>query len=505
MKSVIRKHIVLPVFTAILFPLALTAADEPVVVSVNTMEPGREISPGMAGLSYETSLMLPDADGVRYFRPDNKPLAAVFKTIGIKNLRLGGNSVDAPKIPIPGEADVTNFFEFARAAGVKVIYSVRLEESTNGDALSPSTAESNAKAAAKVARLIHDRYAGVLDCFAIGNEPGYFKDYAVYAPRWKAIHDAIIAVYPEAGFCGPDQNPSPGLDKKMVHDFGNDSGRLIMITQHSYPFGCAYKNYDAPGVREDASKLVPNDPAKSREKMLSPAAYDAYEGIYRGIAGAMAGASLSYRLSECNSYWFGGLKGASDSYASALWGLDYLHWWAAHGAEGLNFHNGDRTGGELSMPCRYAAFVTSGQGYEVRPLGYGIKLFDLGGHGKALPTTVDPAANQNLVAYATLSEGKTVSVTLINKTHGAEAKDETVQIKLDQPLAGSNVQVIYLRGRNDDIRGGSADVTLGGAPIKEDGSWSGQWTQLPESAVSNNVISVTMPPASAAVVKAVVR
>lgn len=138
-------------------------------------------------------------------------------------------------------------------------------------------------------------------------------------------------------------------------------------------------------------------------------------------------------------------------------------------------------------------------------LRYGMKLFDLGGYGKEPSATVVSTTNQNLAAYATLSEDKTISVTLINKTHGPKAKEETVQIKLDKSLADSKVQVIFLRGRNDDIGGGSADVTLGGAQIKEDGTWSGQWTQLPPSAASDNMIVVTMPPASAAVVKAVNR
>jgi hypothetical protein len=470
---------------AILLPIGFTLAGEPVTICVNALQPGAEVSPNVLGLSYETSLMLPDADGVHYFRPDNKPLVTVFKTLGIKSLRIGGNSVDAPTVPVPDEQDATALFEFARAAGVRVIYSVRLQEPTTRGTSPGSASTANAESAARVARLIHDRYADVLDCFAIGNEPGYFKDYAVYSTKWKALHDAIVAAYPDAGFCGPDQNPSPDLDKRMVRDFTG----LIKITQHSYPFGCSYTN---PGAaKKDAAQLVPFDAAESREKMLSPEAYKVYEGT-----------SVSYRLTETNSYWFSGLKGASDSYASALWGLDYLHWWAGHSADGLNFHTGDRTGGEVSMPCRYAAFVTSAHGYEVRPLGYGMKLFDLGGHGKALAVTAPPATS--LIAYATL-DADIISVTLINKAHGSGSKEQAVQIKLDTSLADSKAHVIFLRTANDAIGGGSADVTLGGAPIQEDGSWNGQWTQLPPGAVNNNVIAVTMPPASAAVVKAAIR
>jgi hypothetical protein len=114
MKSLVRKHILLSCLAAIGALMAVTAAAAPIAVSVDTSKPGVEISPRMVGLSYETSLLLPDANGAHYFRPDNKPLIQLFKTLGVKVLRIGGNSVDSPKIRVPAETDVRAFFEFAR-------------------------------------------------------------------------------------------------------------------------------------------------------------------------------------------------------------------------------------------------------------------------------------------------------------------------------------------------------------------------------------------------------
>ncbi|HXT12754.1 MAG TPA: hypothetical protein VN873_14425 [Candidatus Angelobacter sp.] len=501
MKSQFQKQIVFVLLAVIILSAGVIRADEPARLSISVLKPGAEISTNVLGLSYETSLMLPDTNGVHYFRPNNRPLVAIFKTLGVKSLRIGGNSVDAPNVPVPSEKDVMSFFEFARVAGVKVIYSVRLEEPKEGGVNTNSSptpgSMANAQSAAQFAKLIHHHYAGVLDCFAIGNEPGYFRDYNVYSAKWKAIHDAIIAVWPDAQFCGPDQNPSPALDKKMVRDFANASGGLKMITQHSYPFGCSYRN---PQARKDITKLVPFDASESREKMLSSEAYDTYDRIYKGIAGAIAGSSVSYRLTEANSFWFSGLKGASDSYASALWAVDYLYWWADHGAAGVNFHTGDRTGGDLAMICRYAAFVTSPHGYEVRPLGYGMKLFDFGGHGRQLPVAISSATN--LVAYATSKDGS-VAVTLINKAHGVAANNLDVQIKFDRPLIRTTAQVIFLKASNGDIAAGSSDITLGGASIKEDGTWRGHWTPLAIS--DDHTISVSMPRASAAVIRATLK
>ena len=483
MKVSLAKAIVFTSFAMLLLPLASKAAAEPVTVDVDVSQPGSEISSTALGLSYETSRMLPDSNGVRYFRPDNQPLVRSFRTLGIKSLRIGGSSVDEDTIAIPSEKDIRSLFEFAKAAGVKVIYSVRLQ---NGDPQS----------SAQIAKLIHDNYMDVLDCFAIGNEPYYYETYNVYRVKWIAVRDAILAVFPGAKFCGPDQNPSPQLCAEMAHDFGGAGGHLIQIAQHSYPFGCAYNN---PGEK-DVTKLVPQDATAMRETMLASNAYSIYEEIRKGMADAVAGTSLSFRLTETNSIWFSGLEGASDRYASALWVVDYLHWWTAHGADGLNFHTGDRTGGAINLPCRYAAFVTSGHGYEMRPLAYGMTLFDLGGHGKVLPVNVAAAGQQNLAAYAALGKDQSVFVTLINKAHGTSATNLTVRLKLNKSLASSEAKAIFLATRSGDIAGGSADVTLGGEPIKENGSWRGHWRMLPVSDAAEGVILVTMPPASAAVI-----
>src|ERR1700744_5465710 len=65
-----------------------------ITISLDTRHPGAAISPEFTGLSFELSLLLPDSNGARYFRPDNQPLINLFQTFGIKNLRVGGNSAD---------------------------------------------------------------------------------------------------------------------------------------------------------------------------------------------------------------------------------------------------------------------------------------------------------------------------------------------------------------------------------------------------------------------------
>jgi hypothetical protein len=476
------KLLSLALLTSLLL-LSPSPAREPIIVSISAEPTGPRIPTDALGLSYETSILRPNAEGVRYFRPDNRELLRVFQTLGVKSLRIGGNSVDDPKVPLPAKDDVRSLFRFARKAGVKVIYSVRLQD---GDPAS----------AADFAKLIHEEFRNELESFAIGNEPGYYKDYAVYKPRWVAIRDAIVRVYPEAKFSGADDNPKPALIANIVRDFGTPEGRLVQITQHSYPFGCSYKN---PGDgMKDVKLLVPVDAAEARKRMVQSPPVGTYEEILKGMQASVAGTPLTFRLTETNSYWFSGLEGASDRHASALWALDYLHWWISHGAAGINFHTGDRTGGSVNLPCRYAAFVTSTDGYEVRPLGYGMKLFAESGTGRYLPARIEASKANQITAYAVARDDGVIALTLINRDTQNEA---SIRIDLPSAKAFKKARMLKLQAKGNDIAAGSRDVTLNDASIADDGKWSGKWKALEKSATAGSAISVALAPASATVVE----
>lgn len=456
------------------------AAPEPVNTTIELSPAGPEIPQDFAGFSFETAQLLPDKEGKHYFGADRAALIALFKTLGIKHVRVGGNSVDSTNTAVPAEADIRAFFEFAQAAGIKVIYSVRLHDG-------------EPQSAAKIAAFIHNNFAGNLDCFAIGNEPGYYKDPDVYRAKWLAIRDAMVAAVPGAKFCGPDDNPKPAVLTNAVQSFAGSG--LVMLTMHSYPGGCAYKN---PSLKTPIDQLIPNDPAEARVKLLSPAMRAEYEKVLKAGKDAVAGTSLPIRLDESNSYWYGGLHGASDTYAAALWSLDYLYWWASHGARGLNFHTGERVGGgDHTVICRYASFLASGPGYEAKPVAYGLKMFDLGAEGALIPVNV-PAAETNLSLYATKATDGSLSVTLINKSHGLAASEKAVQLALNTPAKISSARVIYLTAPAGDIAATNG-LAIGGAAIANDGSWQGQWKPL--HSVPGTNLTVNLPPASAAVVQ----
>ena len=451
--------------------LAGTALGQsPVIMTVDTQLPGAAIPDDFAGLSFEMQYVLPGTNGRYFFSPKNRPLIATFKTLGIKNLRVGGNTADRPGVSVPVPADADSLFAFAKAAGVKVIYTLRLRQG-------------NAEDVVPIAQYIEQHYRAQLACFAIGNEPDVFtKEYSVYLDEWKKYAAAITAAAPGAKFCGPCATPTRvAWSRQFADDFAK-SGLITYITQHDYPGGDSRRATNA---------------VAARDKMLSPAWLEHYEKFYQAFAAAAVSNSLPYRYDEANSLYDGGAVDVSDTFASALWGLDFLHWWAAHGADGVNFHTGDKVAArDMNKPCRYAVFWTADRGYNVHPIGYGLKAFELGGHGQVLPLTISDPASLDLTAYAVLGAGRELSVTILNKEHGAEGRSADLTINA-AGISGRG-KVIFLRAPDGDVAT-KTGLTLGGTPIADNGSWKGKWTSFKEE--QDDQCQVIVPAASAAVVK----
>jgi hypothetical protein len=452
-----------------LFVLTATlSAQQKATVSIDTKSAGSAIPNDFLGFSFETLATLPDNAGqYRYFRPDNQPLVQLFRTLGIKNLRIGGNTSDRPAVKVPSQADIDAVYAFARAAGVNVIYTLRLRESTPNDVVA-------------IAKYVMDRYKAETLCLTVGNEPNvYEKEYPKYRDDFRRFTEAITAAAPEAKFCGPATTPGTGgWAASFAADFG-PSGKVVEVTQHSYPGGSGRKV---------------TDPAAGRKQLLSADFAKHYEKLYQAFVPAVHKKGLTYRLEETNNFFNGGAKDVSNTFASALWGLDYLYWWAAHEARGVNFHTGDAVAaGEQQAPCWYATFWSAPNGYTVHPLAYGIKAFDLGSHGKLLPVRVSPEG-ANLSAYAVLGADGVVYVTLINKDADPSA---TVSLSIASRRLRGKPAAMSLTAPQSDIAAHDG-ITLGDSSISPDGVWSGTWKPLKKKA---GAVVLNLAPASAMIVR----
>jgi len=446
---------------------AVVSAQQKVTVTVDPKASGIAIPDDFMGLSFESAAILPDASGhYPYFRPDNLSLIQLFKTLGIKNLRIGGNTADRPSVKVPSPPDIDAVYAFARDAGTNVTYTLRLRES-------------NPKDVVAIAKYVMDRYQQQTRCLTIGNEPNiYEKEYPKYRDDLTAFMSAITAVAPDAKFCGPATTPEAGdWAASFAADFGH-AKNVVEVTQHSYPGG--------NGKKVD-------DPVAGREKMLSPSFSSEYEKLYTNFVLAVRENGLKYRVEETNNFYNGGAKDVSNTFASALWGLDYLYWWASRDSDGLNFHTGDNVAaGEQQTPCWYATFWTVANGYEAHPLAYAIKAFTLGSHGRLLPVHISNGAS-NFSAYAVLGADDSLYITLINKS---EAPSSGMDIILNFQEVRAKAAAMYLTAPQSDIAAKDG-ITLGGSSISLDGAWQGKWQTLNGG---KNIV-VKLGPSSAVVVK----
>ena len=212
------------------------AGPHPVTITIDAGHPGPVIPDDFAGLSFERGPLSPGNAGVSgdMFSPENSSLVTLFRNLGLGSLRIGGGTVDQ-LIPAGTGSDgftgIDDLFAFAAAAGVKVIYSLRL--------LSPAPSPS---ATCKRSMPRPPGTSGVatgsnVASFAIGNEPDWHayhtyqghpldpaiyeevsgvpgSAYPSYLARWRSIADAIAGAAPGAPLSGPDTG---GLYQEDLH------------------------------------------------------------------------------------------------------------------------------------------------------------------------------------------------------------------------------------------------------------------------------------------------
>jgi hypothetical protein len=118
------------ILTGCIFAVVAPAKDSPVTVTVTTTSRGAAIPIDFSGLGFERGTLNSGNAGASgyLFSPANTQLVTLFQNLSIKNLRVGGGSVDTESVVggSVGYRGVDNLFGFSRASGANVIYTVRL-------------------------------------------------------------------------------------------------------------------------------------------------------------------------------------------------------------------------------------------------------------------------------------------------------------------------------------------------------------------------------------------
>jgi hypothetical protein len=515
------------------------AAGEPVNLMVDAAARGPAIPRDFTGLSFERgALNYGNADVPGYFfSPSNTELITLFRNAGIKNLRVGAGTADQ-QIPAgtgsDGYTGIDQLFEFAAAADVSVSYGLRLYNPSSHPI--PDLVSDDAAAA----QYIWQRYGPLVSSFSIGNEPDWHSfhvgdpavfettpgepgtAYPSYLEDWQRFAAAVHDAAPNARLSGPDTGnygtrggvpyvtftPDAATGVSWTQQFADDeggSGRIMDATQHVYVGGSPLSTTAAQAI----DNMLSAEWVENAEIGTQPAgtssdttAYVPYPWLDRRIVAPVVAAGLPVRLSESNDY-LTGVPGASDRFASALWALDYMHWWAARGVSGVNFHNKQWLYTDTIIPALGTYTPLPGScsppgcgNYGVSPKGYAIKAFDLGSQGEVKPLKVSKPPDVNVTAYA-VGGDRDLYVTVINKMHGADSSNARVTIEPRHFLWTDATSITLEAGVPGDPS--SQTATIGGAAITNSAPWQGRWTPL--SRGGQGQLTVTVRPATATVVR----
>jgi hypothetical protein len=414
-------------------------------VVVGYDQPGRAISENFIGLSYESAVLT----SPEYLSPGNLSVAGLLRGLGPRGvLRLGGNTSERTVWRDTGNGSEAKTFVITPAAIDALAGLVNALDwgLIYGLNLARGTPEAAAEEAAYVARAAGPR----LLAFQIGNEPDGFGrwsavrpqnyDFDAFLAEWRRFFTAIRARLSTARFAGPDIIAEPGWIRPFIEAAGD---ALVLVTRHYYADGPA----GAPHISLARLLRSAHQVKTMLEEMRS------ISETYR----------LPFRMVETNSIFNEGQPGVSDTFGSALWGLEFMFQVAEAGGEGVNFHTGD---GKAYTPIGPG---THGR-HLARPLYYGLLMFKEAVRGAELVPARQVAPDLNLAAYATRAADGTVRVCLINKD-----VDRGARIAVKAGPHFTSASLLRLTAPSAEARTG---VTLGGSTLDEFGHWSPQPPQV---------------------------
>jgi hypothetical protein len=346
-------------------------------VSVGASELGAGwIGDQYIGLSFESNS---DTGGVNSGRFDTVGnLAQLMRNLGTGVIRFGGNSVDRHYAGASAAA-LAGLARLARATGWSVLYS---EDLAQYDAAAVSRDVSHVSAAL-------DGYLAGIDC---GNEPDQYRGNghrpASYTESQYIAEDAAClrgaaAAAPGVALAGPDT-----IGTSWLPAYGAQRDISVQwVNQHYYPTSCA-----KAGTTD--AQLV--------SSLLSPEQVAREAGVFTATRNAAAAQSALPRISETDSAACDSAPGIANTYAAALWAIDYMLTGAEDGMDGMNFHTG------LNTKCAYySPLCGTHVRYQYAPQAeyYGLLFTHLLGAGQLLPVRVQSGLNVTAFALTPFTGG----------------------------------------------------------------------------------------------------
>jgi len=435
------------------------STDVPVTVTVDLSKQGAQIPKYFTGLSFETVSLLK----APWYNSNNTSFINLVKGLGNGILRIGGGSVDqiqwtnSPTTSKPmtmTNTDLNNFFSFAGATTWPVMFGVNLNPAT-------------VSAAAAEVRYVTEHFGSMVACLELGNEPDLYNpnrqrpsnySYHSFLKEWTTLHDLIHRESPAQSFSGPST-----ASGTWIKSFARDKhSHVSLLNEHYYKLGTG------SDMVESIAKLMEKDTAFLTRAYVLREATKPY--------------NLAFRIAECNTSAVD-RSGVSNSFASAIWGLDFMFTVAQQGGTGVNFHCNDAHFTPISFLNGPAT---------PNPLYYGMLFFSRASLGKMVTVGSTAGETINLTSYAVQQADGTVQVTLINKDL---SKDASVSLSATNMAQLKNASALRLQGPSPDALTGTL---FGGSAVKADGTWA---PNVKESLVmSGNTTTVKVPACSAVLI-----
>ena len=486
---------------ALLAPAA--RADTP-TVSVTGQPVGRPIPENFLGLALEYSTIPKwTAQPGQAENPILGPLVRGLDPTGTPSVRIGGQSTDRSWWPAPGltrPLGVTydlgpswtrSARELVSATGARLLLGINLEAGS-----------------AQVAHVEADqlvRGVGVkhVQSLQIGNEPNLYLDtpwyrvlggrrlpwYAhsgtpVYAraadwdpAAFDAQFDQFARGLPKLPLAGPETNPGPWLDSfesKLTRH-----SQVRTLTPHAYGLNNCVTN--------------PADPHyPSVDHLLS---LTASRGLLDGLGASIALAHReagTLRIDEMGSITCNGKPGVSDTFASALWGMDALFAAARAGVDGVNLHsfpNSDNGLFDLTYSPSARRWSAA-----IHPLYDGALMFAQAAPAGSRLLHLSSSGSTTLRTWATRGADHRVRILLINDSTSASS---LVHVRTPDGYGQSVATVERLQAPSAAATG---DVTIGGHRFSRTLTGSAPRPQLQSLHPRGGVETIGLPAASAALI-----
>ncbi len=389
---------------------------------------------GLIGLSFESNASSGGINSGRFDDQGNLP--ALLRTLGVGGtLRFGGSSVDG-KYNGATPAALAGLRRLADSTGWQVLYSENLGR---------YDAAITRRDAAAIATALGPRLAGI----ACGNEPNLYPGakrrpadwgLAQYLPEADACLRTVHATTSATPLSGPDTDPILW----QAGDALAERGLLTQLNAHYYPMS----ECGGPSGRAD--------------DLISPAMRNAQDSYLATAAAIAHAARLPWQITETNSASCSGIPGVSDTFASALWVVDYLLAAAEHDATAVDFHTAlDHACAAYSAICPTSA--DAADQYSPQPMYYGLLAVRLLGTGTLQPLSLaDPSGT--ITAHAVKTPDGTWRLAIEN----LGPNPATIHIQPPIPHA-TTARVLRLTAPSLTATTG---VTLQGAEVAADGTFT---------------------------------